>query len=292
MTVRTVSSVICAAAVALTACRGDKPAGDASTGAPVVTAGGVDTTDAGNVMTVTASDFRFDAPAKIPAGLTTIRLVNQGPSLHHIQLIKLEEGKTLDDLFAAMKSESFPQWAIEAGGPAPPEVGSTTVSIQALEPGNYAMLCFIPSADGVPHVMKGMSRPLTVVGPGAAGGSEPAADITIKLVDYDFQLSKPLTAGKHVIRVENVSPQPHEIAIVRLHPGKKPTDFTAWGMKPVGPAPGTIHGGLSGIMPGAHALIEVDLPPGDYGLLCFLPDANDGKPHFEHGMAKRAQVTS
>jgi hypothetical protein len=63
-------------------------------------------------------------------------------------------------------------------------------------------------------------------------------------------------------------------------------------MKPVGPAPGTIHGGLSGIMPGAHSFIEVDLPPGDYGLLCFLPDAKDGKPHFEHGMAQQAKVTS
>jgi hypothetical protein len=63
-------------------------------------------------------------------------------------------------------------------------------------------------------------------------------------------------------------------------------------MKPVGPPPGTIHGGLSGIMPGSHSFIEVDLPPGEYGLLCFLPDAKDGKPHFEHGMTKQTTVAS
>lgn len=278
------------AAITLVSCRSDKPVGDAS--ATPVGAGQTDAAGASNVVTVTASDYRFDAPAEIPAGLTSIRLVNRGPSLHHIQLLKLEEGKTLDDFLAAMKGEAFPKWAIEAGGPAPPEVGSTSTSIQALEPGNYALICFIPSADGMPHVMKGMSRAMKVVGPVRAGAAEPAADVVIKLVDYDFELSQPLTAGKHVIRVENASPQPHEIAIVRLSPGKKPADFTAWGMKPVGPAPGTIHGGLSGIMPGAHALIEVDLPPGEYGLLCFLPDAKDGKPHFEHGMAKQTQVSS
>jgi len=278
MFARTLSRVsLVAAAIALASCRSDKPA-DAAGGA--------------NVVTVTASDYTFDAPAEIPAGLTAIRLVNKGPSLHHIQLMKFEEGKTLNDFLAAMKGEAFPAWARVAGGPAPPEVGSTTTSIETLEPGNYALICFIPAEDGMPHVMKGMSRGLTVVGPARAAGSEPEADIVVKLVDYDFELSQPLTAGKHTIRVENAGPQPHEIAIVRLNPGKKPADFTAWGMKPVGPAPATIHGGLSGIMPGAHSFIEVDLPPGDYGLLCFLPDAKDGKPHFEHGMAKQTKVAS
>ena len=163
--------------------------------------------------------------------------------------------------------------------------------VEMLEPGTYALLCFIPAPDGMPHLMKGMSRELKVAGPERAAGSEPEADLVIKLVDYDFELSGPLTAGKHTIRVENSGPQPHEIAIVRLNPGRKPADFTAWGMKPVGPAPGTIHGGLSGIMPGTHAFIEVDLPPGEYGLLCFLPDRKDGKPHFMHGMQKQTNVT-
>lgn len=282
-----------AAAITLASCRSDKPAGDASTtSAAPPSAEQADATGGANVVTVTASDYSFEAPAEIPAGLTAIRLVNKGPSLHHIQLMKFEEGKSLDDFLAAMKGEAVPTWASVAGGPAPPEVGSTTTSIEALEPGNYALICFIPAPDGMPHVAKGMSRALKVVGPSRATASEPKADIIVKLVDYDFELSKPLTPGKHTIRVENAGPQPHEIAIVRLNPGKKPADFTAWGMKPVGPPPGTIHGGVSGIMPGAHSFIEVDLPPGEYGLLCFLPDAKDGKPHFMHGMAKQATVAS
>lgn len=294
MPARTLSRAgLAAVAIALAACGGDKPPADDSTPSAAPAGTGA-TVEAGgpNVLMVTASDYAFDAPAQVPAGLTAIRLVNKGPSLHHIQLIKLEEGKTLNDFLGALKGEHAPSWAQPAGGPAPPEADSTTTVIQTLEPGTYAMICFIPAVDGMPHAMKGMSRELKVVSSSGPTAPEPEADIVVTLVDYDFQLSKPLTPGKHTIRVENAGPQPHEIAIVRLNPGKAPTDFTAWGMKPVGPAPGTIHGGVSGIMPGEHVFVEVDLPPGEYGLLCFLPDAKDGKPHFMHGMAKQTAVVS
>ena len=245
-----------------------------------------------NVVTVTAHDFAFEAPAEIPAGLTTFRLVNAGPSLHHIQLIKLEDGKTADDYVAALKAGGPPpRWASLAGGPNPPNAGSRTSATVDLAPGSYAMICFVPGADGVPHLFKGMVHPFKVTGTAPAGAAEPKADLTVKLVDFDFQLSAPLTAGKHTIRVENAGSQPHEIAIIRLEPGKTPADIGAWAEKPAGPLPGAVEGGVSGIMPGAHAWAEVDLSPGDYALMCFFPDATDGKPHFVHGMAKVVHVS-
>jgi hypothetical protein len=278
--------------LALGSCRSDKPAPQAGASSTDSAPSSDAAAGGPNVVTVTATDYAFDAPEEIPAGLTAIRLVNQGPSLHHIQLMKLEEGKTLEDFLGALKGEQFPKWAKDAGGPAPPEVGSTTTVIQQLEPGTYALICFIPAVDGMPHVMKGMSRQLKVVASDRSSAPEPKADLTVTLVDYDFQLSQPIPSGKHTIRVENSGPQPHELAIVRLGPGKKPQDFFAWGMKPVGPPPGTIHGGVSGIPPGERVFVEVDLPPGEYGLLCFLPDVKDGKPHFLHGMGKQTRVAS
>jgi hypothetical protein len=277
---------------AAAACRPDKPApsSDQQSGAPAA-----DTASSGRaeeaVVTVTASDFAFQAPSGIPSGLTTFRLVNRGPSLHHIQLIKLGEGKTADDFFAALKAGGpFPSWATMAGGPNPPEAGATTNATLLMEAGNYVMLCFVPAADGVPHVMKGMAAPLTVSQASVPSRPEPRADVVMKLVDFDFQLSQPLTAGRHTIRIENAGSQPHEVAIVRMKPGKSPQDFAKWGLKPIGPAPGTLFGGVSGIMPGAHAFVDVDLPAGEYGLICFVPDAKDGKPHFVHGMAKLIKV--
>lgn len=245
-----------------------------------------------SIVTVTATDFAFDAPAEVPAGLTTFRLVNRGPSLHHIQLIKLEEGKTVDDFLAALQNPGpFPTWATMAGGPNPPEAGDTTIAAMTLEPGSYVMTCFVPTAEGVPHLMKGMVRPLTVTGPAPRAGAEPAADLVMKLMDFDFQLSQPLTAGRHTIRIENDAAQPHEVAIVRLESGKSPMDFASWGERQKGPAPGKLYGGVSGIAPGTRAFATVDLPPGEYGLICFYPDMKDGKPHFAHGMAKRITVT-
>jgi hypothetical protein len=282
-------SLALAAGWLLPACRSDRPAADVAAGsdsaAPAPGGGPA-------VVTITASDFSFDAPSEIPAGVTTFHLVNRGPGLHHVQLVKLGEGKTVDDFLAAVKAGGPPPaWATVAGGPNPPDLGGTAITTMALEPGNYAMVCFIPSGDGIPHLMKGMVRPLTVTAASGAGAPEPSADLVMKLVDFAFELDGPLTAGRHTIRVENAGAQPHEVAIVRLEPGKEPMDVAAWGEKQVGPAPGKLQGGVSAIMPNTRAFVEVDLQPGEYGLICFVPDMKDGKPHFVHGMMKKVTVS-
>lgn len=271
------------AGLTLVSCRSDKPpaaAADAAEPAAV------------SAVTITATDFAFDSPAEVPAGLTTLRLVNQGPSIHHVQLVKLAEGKTVDDFMAALKAGGPPpKWAVMAGGPNPPERGDTSSTTMDLEAGNYAMVCFVPSADGVPHLIKGMVRPLTVTPGSGTAAAEPQADIVMKMVDYDFELSRPLSAGRHTIRIENSGPQPHEVAIVKLESGKEPMDFAEWGERQTGPAPGALYGGVSGIMPGAHAFVDVDLEPGEYALICFIPDMKDGKGHYAHGMAKKVTVS-
>jgi hypothetical protein len=80
------------------------------------------------------------------------------------------------------------------------------------------------------------------------------------------------------------------MALVKMERGKDPIVFAHWGEKQVGPAPGALQGGVSAIMPGSHAFVEVDLEPGEYGLICFIPDMKDGKAHFEHGMIKTIKV--
>lgn len=286
---------IAAAAIAIVACRPGESARYGTTDSAATSAArtsAASTEDDANVVTVTAKDYSFDAPATIPSGLTTFRLVNRGPSLHHIQLVRLDSGKTVKDFVAALRAGGPPpSWAIMVGGPNPPQPGSSTNATVMLTPGKYAITCLVPAADGTPHIMKGMVRPLDVTLQRRANNSEPEADVTMRLVDYDFQLSRPLTPGKHTLRVENDGTQPHEVAIVRLATGKSPMDFAHWGEHPQGPEPGTMLGGVSGIMPGTHAFITVDLQPGEYGLICFLPDGGDGKPHFDHGMLKQIRVT-
>lgn len=278
------------AGLALFACGSDKPPADAAGASDTAAAAAASTGIP--AVTIVTTDYAFDAPSELPAGLTTFRLVNRGPSLHHVQLVKMGEGKTVEDFMAALKAGGPPpKWATMAGGPTPSELGDTSVTTMALEAGAYAMVCFIPGPDGIPHIAKGMVRPLKVTAGSGSTGAPPKADVVIKLVDYDFQLSQALTAGRHTIRIENAGPQEHEVVFVKLDKGKKPMDFAQWGEKQVGKPPGTLHGGVSGIMPGDTAFVEVDLEPGQYGLICFVPDHKDGKGHYVHGMAKRVIVS-
>src|SRR5207244_2767581 len=114
-----------------------------------------------------------------------------------------------------------------------------------------------------------------------------------KLTDYDFQLSQPLTAGKHVVRVENTGAQAHEIVIAALSAGKTLQDFITWeagGEK--GPLPtGEWLGGVTTLDVGGHSQFAATFAPGSYLLLCFWPDAKDGKPHIMHGMAKQITIS-
>lgn len=244
-----------------------------------------------NVVTITAHDYRFDAPASIPAGLTTIRLVSEGKELHHVAFVKLEDGKTVQDFAAALRNPGPPPaWMVEMGGVNPPRPGGTAEETQRLEPGNYMLACFVPGPDGKPHVAKGMMRAITVTPAAGPEAPDPTPDVVLTLTDYTFTLSHPLTAGKHVIRIDNAGKQHHELVLARLAPGKTSQDLAKWVDKMQGPPPGEPLGGITAIQPGEHGYITVDLTPGDYGFLCFLPDAKDGKPHVAHGMLQDIKI--
>jgi hypothetical protein len=240
-----------------------------------------------HVVTVTARDFAFEAPETVPAGLVTFRLVNQGPDLHHVALVRLEGGKTLADL--AQHQGPPPAWAVDMGGPNAVVPGASSEATVFLRPGSYALLCFVPTADGTPHLMMGMAKALTVAGP-APERPLPEADVTLALNDYSFGWQGPTTAGDHVVRVRNDAAQSHEVVLVKLAPGKHATDVMAWLEGRQGPPPGMPVGGVVGLARGQENTFPLRLEAGRYALLCFIPDAKDGKPHVAHGMFREFTV--
>ena len=252
-------------------------------------------TVAAPVVTIHAKDYSFVAPKTVKSGVNTFRLVNDGKEMHHLQLIKLDKGKTLSDLAAALKNPGPPPaWMQEVGGPNPAIPGATVEATLALEPGLYAMICVVPSPGGTtPHVMKGMMGEFTVT-PAASGGSDVAADATIHLSDYSFSVDKPLSAGHRVLKVVNDAKQDHEVILVELAPGKTAADVGNWVEKAMmkGPPPGKPIGGMAAIANGRTGTFPVDLKAGKYGLICFVPDAKDGKSHFMHGMNKEITVAA
>lgn len=264
--------------VSLCACSGERPSGDASTVAA----------SEPREVRFSASDFAFEGPDTLPAGMTTFVLTNESEIWHHLQLVRLPDGMSLQDFMEAMSGMEPgtppPAWFDEAGGVNPPSPGQAARVTMLLETGEYAVLCLVDTPDRVPHVMKGMIKPLTVTASTGSPAPLPSSDLTLTLVDYAFAFSAPPTAGSHVIRVENAATQAHEIVLFRFLSGRTMDDLMSWAATYEGPAPVVPVGGVPGIRPGQVADMHVALDPGDYVALCFVPDHTDGRPHIEHGM--------
>jgi uncharacterized cupredoxin-like copper-binding protein/plastocyanin len=251
-------------------------------------------TPTANVVTINATDYAFAAADTIVAGLTTFRLINAGREPHQA-VVTGSPTKTFAELEAALMVEGpIPDWLTFPAAPGVVAAGDSSIVTTNVTPGNYVIVCFIPSPDGKLHVAKGMFRRLVVVAApqGAGAAPEPTADVTVTLSDYAFTLSTPLTAGTHTIRVENAGPQLHEFTVERLLPGKTLADWQAWmagGMR--GRPPAEPAGGLVGPAKGQAGWLILTLQPGNYLLNCYVPDAKDGKPHFLHGMVQQITVS-
>jgi len=241
-------------------------------------------------VTVVASDFAFQLPDTIAGGVTTITLRNSGSQPHELALLKLAAGHTLTEVVAAAQKEgAAPPWMVERGGPGAALPGAETRVTVDLAPGRYAILCGVPGKDGAPHFMKGMVRELTVTAP-TRTAPEPTSDLTITLVDFDFRLSTPLTAGAHTIRVVNAGSQTHMMLLVRLAPGATVDTVLAALQDHRDSLPITWTTGASALGKGGVAYVHATLAPGTYGLACFMDDDTDGKSHIAHGMLKQFTV--
>ena len=247
-----------------------------------------------DTVTYIAHDESFAGPTNIAAGHITVRLVNEGEDPHHIQFIKLLHGKTADDLIAAIKTASSvtPVWARYAGGPNAVVGNETSEATIDLEAGEYVVVCQVPDRQGRPHFARGMIKPVRVTsGPPARGGpTKDSADAVVRAVDFRFNLQQPLQAGRQRIRLVNRGSQPHELVVIQLMPNATLKDFVEFlGPKAAGPAPGRPIGGITGLEQDEEGSFPVNLAPGHYGLICFLPDAA-GVPHFAKGMTMEFDV--
>jgi uncharacterized cupredoxin-like copper-binding protein len=244
------------------------------------------------VIDITASDFTFAAPDSISAGLVTIRMTNHGQEPHHGQLLRLNEGVTFDELATALAEEGDGALRLVTaeGGPGATDPHGVAQVTLDLQPGQYALACFIPGADGVPHLAKGMLKPIEVTA-AAAATTAPLVRDTFTMKDFTFVMPDQLPAGPATYKVVNEGPQIHELNLLKLAPGTTAQDVVAWTRNPSGPPPFEAVGGINAFSQDGAGYMTVVLEPGNYVAVCNVPDPASGAPHSELGMVKEFTVS-
>jgi len=172
------------------------------------------------------------------------------------------------------------------GGPGTVGSGGTSAAMLNLAEGQYLLACFIPGRDGIAHAAKGMVLPLQITAPTGTAMPAPATRGTVTMKEFSFALSaSAFPAGRSMIAVVNEGAQAHEFGVLRLVPGKSAADVTGYfAAKPSGPPPFSAAGGLTALGPGQKGIAVLDLTPGSYAAICFLPDPVSGKEHLQLGM--------
>jgi uncharacterized cupredoxin-like copper-binding protein len=112
---------------------------------------------------VEMDDFSFVLPSEIKAGPQVWQIDNEGQQPHEISLIKLAEGKTMEDVAAFMAGPNGPPPFTSAGGLQGIDPGESGWLKLNLTPGEYVALCHIPDpASGKPHTELGMVAAFSV----------------------------------------------------------------------------------------------------------------------------------
>jgi hypothetical protein len=280
------ASLIAAVAPAASCTAGEAPPPRAEPGDPGPTR-----------VEVTASDTSFIAPDTVPAGVIEVRLTNRGTAPHSATLVRLDSGKTLSEWIDAYRGANLtrgprPSWATYHGGAMALGPAAAGKAVMSVEPGNYAWVCFMPDSTGTVDVLAhGHAHPFVVQPAGAtAPANLPPPTASVRLTEYAVETDAPWRAGAHVIRIANAGVEPHHVLFFRIAPGRTMDDFSAWlrdGMQ--GEPPSTLEGAMGEVSGGGEAYLEVELPPGEYALVCLVA-GRDEQSHVEKGMVLQLRV--
>jgi len=246
-------------------------------------------------VTLTITDSSLSIPATVPAGYTAITVVNNGATPHEASFVRLNPGFTIQQLIAAGQAINnsedpadfiaFLQVAQFYGGVSGVEPGTSNQVVLNLTPGTYA----VADTAGFP----GLFASFTVAGP-ASDVAPPLADATITQRDFAFDVPATIAAGTRTLEVRNTGAQTHEMALARLDPGYTLQDVLA-ALQQGGPGQGPppwVHQftSVDPQGPGLTQWVTLNLTPGTYAMLCFLPDVNTDLPHALEGMVNSFTV--
>lgn len=247
----------------------------------------------------------LEGPETLEAGYHSFTLQNDGDKDAEVVIVQLNEEGAEEDFLKevqavdkAFMGEGDPAAAFRTvlegrtlwGGPSahPGESASVGVNLPA---GRYLLLGSLYSEEGPeggPTI--NVVEPLEVTGEGATA---PEADAVVRMADFTFAIPADLEAGEQTWRFANSGKQVHHAVIQKLKAGKTMDDVMAFSETFEGEDPTEEFAHVSMLSPGSSNYVTLDLTPGSYVALCFIPDyakGGDGAPHVAHGMMRAFTV--
>jgi uncharacterized cupredoxin-like copper-binding protein len=115
-------------------------------------------------VTISELDFTFEVNKPIPAGKTTVRVMNKGTQAHEVVVVQLARRATvnafLDDFQPGVVTSPSGKPVGGLVGLEPGKEGFFTMNFVR---GRYGLICFLPDlARGAPHFMRGMLMDINV----------------------------------------------------------------------------------------------------------------------------------
>lgn len=247
-------------------------------------------------MTIVASDDAFTLPASVPPGLVLVTLQNQGKQPHEAQFARLNSGTGAAQVVQAIEQQGI-QGALAlvtlAGGVNTIDPGQRQQVIVNLTQGAYLALSLTPDTQGRPQVDDQMYRPFSVSTSKSPASSLPPSNGEVTLKDYSMSLPDALfSAGATILKVTNIGPAPHEIALFRALPGKTLYDVLQFLQgHQTGSPPFHSMGGMGALAAQTSGWMLLHLTPGNYLAACILPSPVSGMTDVNLGMVMPFNVS-
>ncbi len=235
------------------------------------------------VVRVEMTDTGLNLPSTVPSGIVAFEHVDGASVLparlnEGVTMEQFEEGLMVDDGMGAIPLVTLMGNAHNT---------ADNRVIYDLPAGDYVGLQF-SEEDGPPAMA-------TFTTGEASSASAPEADVAVELVDFAIVMPSEIQAGPQLWQIANNGEQWHEMAVVKMNDGATIDDVMAMMMsegEPEGPPPFEDVAFWEPSSNGQTAWVTWDLEPGEYTILCFLPDLlGDFSPHIAHGMVAQFTVT-
>jgi hypothetical protein len=260
------------------------------------------------ISTTVTTDGGFSLPAKIHAGLVTFRIGSPEDTFHGIQGFSLNPGVTLDQAMAdinqalsgvneqeALGVQALNRDIVEIGGVVTSSYAPQEVTVP-LTKGTYYFLDLneINNPPLTPHL-----HTMKVVGDFRMSVPRlPTSVIDATMIDDQPRFKAPATIKHDGTFLGLVTgDELHEIVLRPAVPGTTDAyldtfyDAVVNGTpRPPSPWLGS-QSGMQSISPGRWAIVHINLPPGLYALVCYVPSDESGLPHTYIGMHKMITLT-